>query len=161
MLKQVLFSLIFVLIIGTANGQSNAETLKAFVADTKIELGELDPGLPIGSIADVFKETAAESFSITPETIANAIKSAEDYELVFIIVDDHTIVKITDSMKRQASGYWKTKVPFGEAYIQKAQALTKKEDYINNLLGVNPQKIKTMFVLVFVLVWLMPWTLFL
>lgn len=116
------------------------EVLKVFVSPT-LELSEenTDIYLPIKSINEIAIQKADSIIAISKQNIASALALSTQYKNIYITVDNHTIIKITDLNDTVYSGLWQVFMPKGKGYIQRNGVLFEVNDYINNIIG-NPNK---------------------
>lgn len=114
---------------------AKADTLTSFlegVIDTqgsKINLNE-----PIISIRTLAQAQAEKSIQLSKANINAALNDAREYKYALIIVGKHTLLKITDFDDCKKSTSWGANMPYAEGYVQK-DGLTKKSDYLNQLIG--------------------------
>lgn len=120
---------------GCNSKTAKAETLTTFlegVVDTQgtqINLNE-----PIISIKTIAQQQAVKTIQLSKANITAALNEAREYKYALIIVGKHTLLKITDFDDCQKSTSWGANMPYAEGYIQK-DGLTKKSDYLNQLIG--------------------------
>lgn len=128
-----------------ANGQTNAETLKTFLADViSFENVKLDANRPISKIRQLASMQADTLIILTKENASETLKIAKNYQHCVIFTGSHTIVRVTDIDNCIQSGSWKSCMPYGEGYIQRAE-MTKKVDYINNIIGIPDSQKRGLF----------------
>lgn len=126
--------------------QSKAETLQAFLGNAlTLDMETVNQGEPIISISEAANKNAAKSIVITKDNIESALAEAKNYKTSFIIVGNHTIVKITDLADCTQSGAWGTCMPKGIGYIQKSGELNKNEGFINNIIGIPDGQVRTLY----------------
>jgi hypothetical protein len=127
------------------NAQTNAETLKGFLGDI-ISFKEvtLDAKRPMTKIRQLASVQADTLYVLTPANAEEVFKEAANYKHCIVFTGSHTVVRVTDFEKRIASGAWKTKMPYGEGYIQRDE-MSKKTDYINNIIGVPGNQKRVVF----------------
>ena len=104
-----------------------------FIANTK-SLEKSTEKQQIVRFTEVADSTAERSLVLTKESAERIFAEAKNYKHCIIITGEHTVVKVTDLTKRQASGSWAIDMPYGEGYVKKG-TLTFKEDYVNNIFG--------------------------
>lgn len=90
---------------------------------------------PIEVLKGLSEQKADKKIKFGKENIQTVLDEARDYSGFFIIVENHTVVKIDDLDNCNPSGSWKACMPFGEGFIKKGD-LVQKEDYINNIIGL-------------------------
>lgn len=100
---------------------------------------------PIADIAEVAAKTAAKTIELTKENIASALNEAKSYKNCIIITGRHTIVKITNHNDCAQSGAWGACMPAGVGYIQKGGVLNQTDGYINNIIGMPDEKVRTLY----------------
>ena len=110
-----------------------------------IDTATVNKNEPIATVSELAASSAAKSIEINKDNIASALLEAKEYNTCLIIVDNHTIVKITDLTDCIQSGGWATCMPKGTGYIQRKGALNKEEGYINNIIGIPDDKKRTLF----------------
>ncbi len=117
----------------TDDTESTPKIVKAF--NKKISaLEEFDSKTPIADYAQEAEETAADKVTLTKENVSSLIEQMEQYTFSVIVVEDHTIVKISNIEDCKASGSWGACMPMGKGYIKRGDLVPKK-DYINNIIG--------------------------
>ncbi len=144
-MKNNIVILLFVVLGFTANAQTNAETLKSFLAEViSFEETTLDANRPMSKIRQMASVQADTLYILTKDNADEVFVLAEKYSHCLVFTGSHTIVKVTDLNKRIASGSWQTSMPFGEGYIQRGE-MAKKEDYINNIIGIPDAQKRVVF----------------
>jgi len=134
-MKSKITLLLFLMMALTTKAQSNAEILETFLADViSFENVKLNADRPICKIRQLASVQADKIYILTPQNAAEAIETAQKYEYCVIFTGSHTVAKVTDFSNTTESGSWNTIMPYGEGYIQRGE-MTKKEDYINNIIG--------------------------
>lgn len=97
-------------------------------------LEDFDSKTPITDYAKEAEEKATDKDAFTKDNIEEVLTKAKDYKTSIIIVEDHTIVKISNMEDCKASGSWGACMPMGKGYIKRGDLVAKK-DYINNIIG--------------------------
>lgn len=90
---------------------------------------------PINQFQIEATKSALKSINLTKENVKEVLKEAEKYTFLVIIVENHTIVKVTDISNCQDSGSWACCMPYATGFIKRGN-LEYKEDYCNNIIGV-------------------------
>ncbi len=108
----------------------------ALVADTNAN--------PIVAFAELAAKESDLSMELKKENITKALDKAKGYAHGVIVVENHTIVKITSLEDCQKSGSWGACMPKGEGFIKKGE-LNYKSDYINNIIGIPSSKKVTLY----------------
>tara|TARA_R110002072_G_scaffold113861_8_gene243664 strand:- start:2 stop:472 length:471 start_codon:yes stop_codon:yes gene_type:complete len=98
-------------------------------------LEKIESSNPIERIQEVAEKVADHKVVFNKRDIQSLLEVARDYSGFFIIVENHSIVKIEDLDNCNPSGSWNACMPFGEGYIKKGE-LVLQEDYINNIIGL-------------------------
>ncbi len=139
-------TLVILLAIGIgANGQSNADMLRTFLADViSFENVTLDANRPISKIRQLASMQADTVIILTKENAAESLKTARNYQHCLIFTGSHTIVRVSDWDKCIQSGSWQACMPYGEGYIQRGE-MAKKVDYINNIIGIPDSQKRGLF----------------
>jgi len=139
-------SLFMLLVIGiSVNAQSNAETLKSFLADViSFEEVTLDANRPLSKIRQMASVQADTFFVLSKENAAEVLQTAKAYQQCIVFTGTHTIVRVTDLNKCIQSGSWGACMPMGEGYIQRG-AMEKKVDYLNNIIGIPDNQKRVLF----------------
>ena len=125
--------------------QTNAETLQSFLGDV-ISFDEvtLDANRPMTKIRQLASVQADTLYVLTPANADDVFKKAVNYKHCIVFAGSHTVARVSDFDKRIASGAWQTNMPYGEGYIQRGE-MTKKSDYINNIIGVSSNQKRVVF----------------
>ena len=74
----------------------------------------------------------------------SSIQSAVVGAIIFIIVANHTVIKITDFNDCKPSASWGTCMPMAEGYIKKG-VLQHEKDYCNNIIGLPDNQKRTLY----------------
>jgi len=90
---------------------------------------------PIINFIKEAEETTKLKIYFNIDTIEAVLNTAKNYDYLVIVVDQHTIIKITELDKCITSGSWKTCMPFAEGFIKRKSNLEYKNDYCNNIIG--------------------------
>lgn len=139
-----LLSLFFLLACGeTSNSNNSSNTsnsneppIEQALSDiTLLEKEAIGGTKPLQAFFDFANNNADKEFDIDKDNIANALKTAQNYEYAFITVASHTLVKITSFEDCSPSKAWGACMPKGSGYIKKGK-LVKQSDYINNIIGI-------------------------
>ena len=99
---------------------------------------------PIVYFQEIADQQATNKMSITKDNIKDILSSAKAYKHFVIVTGDHTIVKITDLENSKPSGAWGASMPYAKGYIKKGD-LIAKEDYINNIIGLPDNQVRTAY----------------
>lgn len=122
---------------------ANSSLVDQFLANTSF-LEEVEGDNPIESLAIIAEKQANQKINFGKNNIKSVLKQAKEYSGFFIIVENHTIVKIDDLDNCNPSGSWNACMPFGEGYIKKGK-LVQREDYINNIIGLPDSQQRTAY----------------
>ncbi len=125
----------------TSDGETMKEFLKGIPAFENEKISSLET---IQSINNIAKEKAVNMISFSGENIKDVLNEAKQYKYCIIIVEAHTIVKITDFENCSQSGSWGACMPYGEGYIRKGGLMGNK-DYINNIIGKPDSQARTIY----------------
>ncbi len=141
LIKSILFIFITALVISCVDEKAKkkeklaASPILAFLDDVNtLENKDITGKTPIISFKESAKANADKTIIITKENIKSALLTAKEYKHAVIIVENHTVVKITDLNNCKDSGSWAACIPFAEGYIKKG-TLNYKKDYANNIIG--------------------------
>jgi len=148
MKKNALLLLFFVaLMIGfSCSKNKKPEKLKGLVADViEIDADLLSGTEPISQIATKLENNAEKTILFSKSNIAQTLDEAKNYRKVFIVVANHSLIKITDFDDCQKSTAWGTCMPKGTSLIQKSGDFEKESDYINNLIGKPDNQKRKMY----------------
>lgn len=142
----LLLCIVMVIIGFSCTSNNKPGKLKGFVSDAV----QLDPELftgsePISQIAAKLGESADKTMVINKSNITEVLEEAKNYGKVFIVVENHSIVKITDFNDCQKSTAWGACMPKGASLIQKSGNFEKESDYINNLIGKPDNQIRKIY----------------
>lgn len=99
---------------------------------------------PIADFEKTAKATALKFTALNKDNIKQVLEEAKIYSHSIIIVEDHTIVEITDLENCKSSGSWGACMPYGNGYIKKGD-LVKEKDYINNIIGLPDNQKRTIY----------------
>ncbi len=125
----------------TADGETMKEFLKGIPAFENEKISSIGS---IPCINDIAKQKAAKTIGITGTNIKDVLTEAKQYKFNIIIVEAHTIVKITDIDNCSQSSSWGICMPYGEGYIRKGGFVSSK-DYINNIIGKPDTQERTIY----------------
>ena len=126
----------------TTAQNNNAESIKGFISS--ISALQNENVNSIVSLTEAAGKKASKTIVITKENIADALKEAQGKNCI-LIVENHTIVKFSDTKNCSTSGSWGVCMPYGEGYIQNG-GLTAMKDYINNIIGKPDTQTRTLYV---------------
>lgn len=133
-MKYILFIFSFLILIGSCN-PVNDKSIDLYLEDSSSILRE---GKSLSEVIREFQKNANiiadEHVYITGSNIEEFLKLVKDYKYCVIIVEDYTIVKITDLNRTQMSGSWKVDMPYGEGYT-KQNSTELEKNYINFMIG--------------------------
>lgn len=105
---------------------------------------KINDSRPISNVNLLASHQADTMLFLTKENVASVMKEAKKYKNCVISVDRHTIVLVKSWSDCSKSGSWNYCMPFGTAYIQRAE-LVKVEDYIKNIIGTPDTQRRTVF----------------
>ncbi len=141
----ILLLLVSIFALNSNAQQAKDEVIKEFTSNVvSYENEEVNIYSPISSFNKIAYKQAAKSIVLTKDNMAASLEEAAGYKTCIITVGVHTIVKVTDMNKKIMSGSWGCKIPYGEGYVQKGN-LNKKEDYLNNIIGVPNSQRRMMY----------------
>ncbi|MGB0432368.1 MAG: hypothetical protein ACPGLV_17975 [Bacteroidia bacterium] len=112
---------------------TESETVSAFLQNVN-SLKNIEEGNPIAQFAAEAENVAAASFSLKKNGAKDLFETAKTYKHCVVIVEDHTIVKITDFEDCKQSGSWSACMPMGKGFVKRGK-LESEKDYINNIIG--------------------------
>lgn len=148
LIKAITFAIVIGCLSITYSCQSKtakAETLTSFLEGVIETQGNpLNLKEPIISIKELAQKQATKTIQLSKLNIKSALEEARNYKCALIIVGKHTILKITDFDDCQKSTSWAANMPYGEGYIQN-DGLSKKSDYINQLIGTPDKQSRWLF----------------
>lgn len=145
-MKKFIIILIMACTLSGHAQNTKVTVLKQFLSDIINFNGEvLNEQQPIISIGKMSKDHASEIIEITRESMKAALIEAKSFNHCLIIVNYHTIIRITDNEDCSPSGSWQTCMPLSKAYIQKAGMLYEKKGYMKNLIGRPDSQKRTMY----------------
>ena len=122
-------------------GETN--TVDLFLEDVNFILRDSSQN-PIVNFRELSEVMASEIILLDTINVANALEKARKSSHSVVVVDNHTIMKITSFKDSKMSGSWGTFMPRGEGFIKKSE-LKYKNDYINNVIGVPSNKRVTLY----------------
>lgn len=99
----------------------------------------------ISLIATKLESKADKIILIKKSNIAEALSEAQKFSKVFIVIEKHTLIKISDLNNCQKSTSWGTGMPKGIGFVKKSGIYEKENDYINNLLGKPDNQVRKMY----------------
>jgi hypothetical protein len=143
-MKKILVLSIFVLSLPCikTKGQSASEAIKTFVSGIAVLQNETINS--ITSLSEAATKKASRTIVITLENIKDALKDAQGKTCI-IVVENHTIVKFSDTKNCNVSGSWGACMPYGQGFV-KHGALTETKGFINNIIGMPDSKKRTLFI---------------
>lgn len=150
-MKKYFLPIILLIFIGCNSDSSNtdsnsdSEVITNFLKEVR-SFEAIDDKAPISYFESLAKESASETIEISDNNISDVLSTAKNYPHCIIIVEDHTIVKISSLDDCKQSGSWGACMPMAEGYIKKGD-LEFQEDYINNIIGIpdNQSRIALFF----------------
>ena len=133
----------FISCVSNSSVAEDSNTVSLFLADVNSLLSDTNKN-PIVSFSELATEMAEGSIELNKDNITTALEQLKDHSIGVIVVENHTIVKLTSLEDCQKSGSWGTCMPKGEGFIKKGE-LNYKSDYINNIIGIPSSKKVTLF----------------
>jgi hypothetical protein len=133
----------FISCVSNSSVAEDSNTVSLFLADVNSLLSDTNKN-PIVSFSELATEMAEGSIELNKDNIATALKEVKDHSSGVIVVENHTIVKLTRLEDCQQSGSWGACMPKGEGFVKKGE-LNYKSDYINNIIGIPSSKKVTLF----------------
>lgn len=146
-MKKYILPIILLTFIGCNSDSSDtssnndSEVITNFLKEVR-SFEAIEDKAPISYFENLAKESASETIEISEDNIADVLATAKNYPHCVIIVEDHTIVKITSLEDCKQSGSWGACMPMAEGYIKKGD-LEIQEDYINNIIGTPDNQNRT------------------
>lgn len=131
---------------GTKNGNTDSmdpSIVGEFLQNTDI-LENAEVKNPIASFSELADDQAIDKMDLDKKSIADLLEKAKEFSHTVIIVEDHTIVKITDLSDCTKSTSWGACMPLCEGFIKKGD-LIKKVDYLNNIIGLPDGQKRTAY----------------
>lgn len=122
-------------------GETN--TVDLFLEDVNSILRDSSQN-PIVNFRELSEVMASGIILLNTTNVANALEKARKSAHAVVIVDNHTIIKLTSFEDCKHSGSWGTCMPKGEGFIKKGE-LKYKNDYINNVIGMPSNKKVTLY----------------
>jgi len=129
---------------GQAPASEDAQTLLKNTLEDLDAIESVEKGNPIVKFKEAAEASADETQSLTKNNIKDVLEMAQEFDAVFIVVEDHTLVKLEDLGDCSNSGSWAACMPKGEGYIKRGD-LVEKEDYINNIIGTPDDQQRTVY----------------
>jgi len=143
-MKKLILSVATLILVASCSSSSTNETSTVEKTNTNevvknyIEKPSSITSPDIKQPIEDFKKEAdkmeATKIEFNKENFKDVIKKASDFKTVVIVVEDHTIVKVTDFTNCSESGSWGACMPFGQGYIKKGK-MNYEEGYINFIIG--------------------------
>jgi hypothetical protein len=122
---------------------SNSAALSNFLQNTN-SLEDIDNENGIILIQQIAIDEANETINFSKSNIKNMLNEAKNYKYCVIVIEDHTIVKITNFEDCKQSGSWGACMPHVEGYIKKG-GYDFQEDYMNNIIGLPDEQKRTAY----------------
>lgn len=149
-MKKAIFILAMCLSLLSCNSDSSenivnegANTVTLFLEDVNSLLTDSSKN-PIVAFSELAENMAGEVIALDKNNVANALEKAKNFSKAVVVVENHTIVKVTSFEDCQQSGSWGGCMPKGEGFIKKG-GLNYQNDYINNIIGVPSAKQVTLY----------------
>jgi hypothetical protein len=141
----LLVAVLLLTFLSFLDAQSNSEKITNLVSGI-INVGEtaIPESSAIAAISQLAAEQAETTIEFNKENVVEAFSKGQDYSKAIIIVNQHTIVKITNWADCIASGAWETCMPKGEGFVSSG-GLTAKNDYINNIIGTSENQKRILY----------------
>ena len=153
-MKNILYLLTVVLLFacGESNTSNNTNALEpndppikaALYNITQLEKETVGGSKPLQAFINYANNNANKLIEVNKDNIIDALKTAQEYDHIFIAVGNHTLVKITSLDDCKASRAWGTCMPKGNGYIKKGE-LVKQSDYINNIIGIPDNQKRVLY----------------
>ncbi len=145
-MKRLTIILLVIFNLSCAGQNTKIKVLKEFISGViKFDAKNLNQQQPLISIRELAKNQAGEIIKIDAKNIKAALDEAKSFKHCFILIENHTIIKITDHEKTSPSGCWRAAMPMCKGYIQRSGVLQEKKDYLKNLIGRPDSKLRTMY----------------
>lgn len=146
-MKKIILPLIILAFIGCNNDSSktNNDSDNKVVANFLKEVRSfeaIEESAPVSYFESLAEQQAVEIMNISDNNIIDVLTKAKKFNHCIIIVEDHTIVKISNLDDCKQSGSWGACMPMAEGYIKKGE-LEFQEDYINNIIGIPDNQNRT------------------
>lgn len=147
-MKRALYIFALAAVMISCNHQSveatkqEVQTAKEFLEDLS-SIKNLDE--PIRAYLKGAEKTANFKNKFTKSNAEEMLSKAREYSDAVIVVEDHTVVKVTNLADCQESLSWGACMPMGEGFIKKNGKLIEQKDYINNIIGLPDNSKRTIF----------------
>ena len=92
-------------------------------------------GNPVPEFKEYAEKNADASRELHKSNAEKAFADGKNYKHVFIVLDNHTVVRIVDFDNCKMSGSWGVCMPLGAGYIRKGGGLNYENDHVNNIVG--------------------------
>jgi hypothetical protein len=145
-MKYIKFIFLFSLIgIVDTFAQTNTQKLtELFKGVINFDGAHINDDRPIPNINLLAAKQADTMFILKKDNMAKVMGEAKKYQSCVISVERHTVVLVKSWSNCSKSGSWNYCMPYGIGYIQH-EGLTKKEDYIKNIIGTPDFQRRTVF----------------
>lgn len=138
-------AILFFLVACSSNESKDGQSLDIQQLINDFELLEKSEAKnPIVEVRKAAKDQADKVIKFNKNNIAKMLYDAREYAHCIIIVDDHTLVLISDFEDCQESSSWGACMPWAKGYIKRGK-LVRKEDYLNNLIGTPDMQVRKAF----------------
>ncbi|MGF7138694.1 hypothetical protein [Roseimarinus sediminis] len=145
-MKLLLPLLLFFAFSNLARGNEKPAQIKALLDEVHlIAMSELEGAEPIAAVDDLLSDADDKTIVLTRENIQESLEEAVQYRYVIIIVENHTLVRITNLNDCSQSGVWEACMPYGRGLIQYSGELREETGYINQLIGVPDGQLRKMY----------------
>lgn len=143
----LLLTAILMLIILDSSAQTNGDKITELLGNVlKIDKDKINADRPIANINLLAAQQSDTMIVLTKQNINDVFSMAKTYESCIISVERHTILLIDSWSNCIQSGSWGYCMPHGVGFIQRGE-MTKKEDFINNIIGVPDSQRRTVFLI--------------
>lgn len=139
--------LIFVALI-SACSSSNSESNPS---NDSIALNFVNNIESLNSVKDPIKSfiasaniASSKTSALNKENAGSVFEELSNYKSFVVVVEDHTVVLVTNVQDCKQSGSWGACMPKGNGYIKKGE-LVYQEDYINNIIGRPDSQKRTVY----------------
>ena len=135
----------FVLAFAACGKQKQTEVSQVELPGYVIDVALLNQeSMPIETFMKYANSYAVFKESLNKKNVKALLDKAKETKYNFVLVGNHTVVKITNLSDCKSSRAWGSCMPKGEGFIKKGD-LIYKNDYINNIIGLPDNQNRVLY----------------
>jgi hypothetical protein len=142
----LILGLVVILILLSCSHNKKPDQLKHMAGDVvNFNPENYSGSQPISQMSKDLEQSADKIISLDKSNMAESLETAKEYSKAYIIIENHTFIKINDLTDCKKSTTWNALMPKGTSLVQKSGDFEKKTDYINYLIGMPDNQSRKMY----------------